>query len=218
MPPGKARLGNVERKWKQGAVRTWVPPISVDLARLLAGEGERQIERVQHQAGGPGGADVEAVRSGGNRPRLENQIGAAAGGAARLGLCRRWRRRDAHQVLRLQPGLSSAGADVTKVKRAGRHQRQGQAGAQDLPPPPHMEPSDSIGCSPCLPGEQKDDPKFTRGDTAKCYFRARRRGWCHRSRVIVNSPLLMVMLSACVRLPPSSSSRSITTMSPIPRV
>src|SRR5262249_36445520 len=62
---------------------------------------ERQIDGVQHEAGRAGGADVEAIGSCLDLTRLEDEIGAAARGAAQLSAADRCGGADAHQVLRL---------------------------------------------------------------------------------------------------------------------
>src|SRR5262249_18827922 len=102
------------QKMKARTCRDVRAPDQRQLTGSAAAQGEGKIERVQHQPGSAGGADIEAVIARGHRTRLEGQVAAAARRAAELGLANLGGGLHAHQVLRVQPRLGTAGADVVE--------------------------------------------------------------------------------------------------------
>src|SRR5262249_41945789 len=106
--------------------------LQADSAESADLPGERQVDGVQDQASGPGGADGEVVVAGANEAGLEGQFARADHVTIHLRGANRGGGADAGQVLRSRARLVPAGADVDQAERPAGDERQGQAGAQDL--------------------------------------------------------------------------------------
>ena len=92
---------------KTGAGRDVRSPFNTDPA-AAAGAGQRNVDRVQDQAGRPSGADGKMIVAGSDWTGKEFEIDAAEVGPAKLCLSDGRRRLHAFQVLRLQSRFGTA--------------------------------------------------------------------------------------------------------------
>jgi hypothetical protein len=102
---------------------------------LVAGQSQRQVDRLQHEAGGTGRADRKPIVPGADLSRMKFQGSARHLCAVHLGAADLGRSRYAAQMLRPQARLVPLGADVFNAQCPSGQQRQGQAAAQYLPSP-----------------------------------------------------------------------------------
>jgi hypothetical protein len=101
--------------------------------RTMGAPRQRQIQRVQHQAGRPGGADGEAVVTRLDLAGFEDEFTRLEFVAADAGVADRRRGAHRHQMLRLQPRLGPVGAHIDEAEWLPSDEPKREAGAQHLP-------------------------------------------------------------------------------------